>query len=89
MLAQRLYAAHGGHDAADVMADWERLDTIPWMRAANESIEMLIDEPEREFQRQLQAVLNASESVIKPGSLSLESKAAREWREAKASDWMP
>lgn len=51
-----------------------------WTTMAEAAVDMLIDEPEREFQSQLQAVL---------GEEVTESRAAREWREAKASDWLP
>ena len=89
-LAGRLYAAHmqsNFHDAEMALDSNSQIVVEAWWRAAEAAVDMLIDEPEREFQAQLQAVLNASESV--PGSRSLESKAAREWREAKANDWLP
>ena len=50
-----------------------------WATLAEAAVDMIVDEPEREFWRQLQAVL---------GNEVTESEAAREWREAKASGWI-
>jgi len=81
-LAQRLYAAYWHSDLHDVeltLPDRSRAAREKWQRVAEAAVDLLIDEPEREFQAQLQAVL---------GNEVTESKAAREWREAKASDWI-
>jgi len=81
LLAQRMYDAH-------TMSTWGAtfdLDTTSpeltaaWYAAAEAAVEMIVDEPEKEFHASLQAVLNTPVT---------ESKAAREWREAKASDWI-
>ena len=49
-----------------------------WAALAEAAVEMIVDEPEREFHASMQAVLNPV----------TESSAAREWREAKAGDWV-
>jgi hypothetical protein len=81
-LAQRLYAAHTkslwGYEF-DLHAESNE-SAAGWLAAAEAAVEMIVDEPEKEFQQSLAAVLN------KPAT---ESQAAREWREASAGDWMP
>ncbi|MBT2587914.1 hypothetical protein [Arthrobacter sp. ISL-95] len=83
LLAGKLYAAFNGSYFHDVKL---RLENNPrhvieaWEHAAAAAVHELIDKPDREFQAQLEAVLNA-DSVAEP-------TAAREWREAKASDWL-
>lgn len=81
-LAQRLYAAYWRSDLHDVeltLPDRSRAAKEKWQRVAEAAVDLLIDEPEREFQAQLEAIL---------GDEVTESEAAREWREAKASDWI-
>lgn len=82
-LAQRLYAEHWRSDfhSFDMLLAHRGQPTIDkWTRVANAAIDLLIDEPEREFEAQMAAVL---------GSEVAESVVAREWREATASDWLP
>ena len=82
-LAQRLYAEHWRsqyHDVEMSLAHRGQPTQDKWRRIAEAAVDLLIDEPERDFQAQLQAVL---------GEEVAESKAAREWREATASDWLP
>jgi len=83
LLAGKLYAAYMHSDFHNVEL---QLDKNPqhiveaWQRVAEAAVDELIDKPDREFQAQLEAVLNKPE---------VESKAAREWREASADDWLP
>ena len=82
-LAQRLYAEHWRSDFHSVemsLAHRGQATQDKWRRIAEAAVDLLIDEPEREFEAQLASVL---------GSEVTESKAASEWREATASDWMP
>lgn len=82
LLAQRLYSAHTNSlwGAEFDLHTTSNETAAAWLAAAEAAVEMIIDEPERQFQAQMQAILNQPVT---------ESKAAREWREAKASDWMP
>lgn len=88
LLASKLYAAHAASNFHNVEL---ALDRNPqhivdaWMRAAEAAVDELIDKPDREFQAQLEALL-ASETA--DDAERHDSKAAREWREAKASDWL-
>lgn len=82
-LAQRLYAEHWRseyHDVEMILAHRGQPTIDKWTRIAEAAIDLLIDEPEREFEAQMAAVL---------GREVIESKAASEWREATASDWLP
>lgn len=82
-LAQRLYAEHWRSDFHDVelsLAHRGQPTIDKWTRIAEAAIDMLIDQPERDFEAQLLSVL---------GTEVTESKAASEWREATASDWLP
>jgi hypothetical protein len=87
-LAQRLYAEHWRsqyHDVELILAHRGQPTIDKWTRVAEAAVDLLIDEPEREFEAQLADVLgigNRSPEVT-------ESTAASEWREATASDWMP
>lgn len=90
LLAQRMYSAYmqsNFHDAEVSLENNSRLIVKAWWRAAEAAVEMIVDEPEKEFQRQIDRVLSGEPNellTLQP----LESKAAREWREAKASDWI-
>lgn len=84
LLAQRMYHAH---TSSTWGATFDLDTTSPenraaWTAAAEAAVEMIVDEPEKEFHENLQAILT------KFGTPVTESKAAREWREAKASDWI-
>lgn len=87
-LAQRLYAAYWKSDLHGVeltLPDRCEATREKWQRVAEAAVDLLIDEPEKEFQAQLEAILGAE--VTDPQDTG--SQAAREWREASASDWLP
>lgn len=75
-LAQKLYAAHGGHNERYMAANWPMISLSygsDWIRAAEAAVDELIDRPEREFQSRLAEVLTLP---------------AQQWQVATADDWL-
>lgn len=89
LLADKLYAAYhesAFHDVPMQLHGKSTITVADWERVAEAAVDELIDRPEREFQAQLATVLGreAEEDAERHDSV-----AAREWREATASDWLP
>ena len=81
LLAQRMYTANtmSRHGAEFELSTTSPENVASWLASAEAAVEMIVDEPEKEFQQSLAAVLKAPVT---------ESQAAREWREASAGDWL-